>query len=324
MKYLITGGAGFIGSYLAESLLERGDEVCIVDNLSTGSMANIQHLADYPNIRLVIDSILNEQVMDDIIGSCDMIYHLAAAVGVELIIKKPVEVLETNILGTEIILKLANRHKKKVLITSTSEVYGKNSNVPLREDDDRLLGATTRKRWSYACTKAINEYCALAYSEEHNLDITIVRLFNTIGPRQTGKYGMVVPRFIHQALHNNPITVYGDGKQIRCFTYVTDVVQSIIRVSHHHDTSGQIINIGNSNAISIHYLAKKIRNLVGSNSEITFIPYEKAYEEGFEDMALRIPDLSKIRALIDYEPVMDLDCALKIIIDSFKSRSTPD
>jgi UDP-glucose 4-epimerase len=282
------------------------------------------HLADHPRVQIIIESILNERVMDDIVSNCDIIYHLAAAVGVELIIKKPVEVLETNIRGTEIILKLASHHKKKVFITSTSEVYGKNANVPLKEDDDRLLGPTTKKRWSYACTKAINEYCARAYSEEYNLDVTIARLFNTIGPRQTGKYGMVVPRFIHQAIHNNPITVYGDGKQIRCFTYVTDVVQSIISVSHHHDTSGQIINIGNSTAISIHDLAKKIRDLVGSNSEITFIPYEKAYEVGFEDMTLRVPDLSKIKSLIGYEPLIDLDNALKNIIDSFTSRSTPD
>jgi UDP-glucose 4-epimerase len=307
MNVLITGGAGFIGSHLAETLLQRGQHVTIIDDLSTGRMENFAHIRAYPHFRFAIETIMNESVMDRLVSECDMIFHLASAVGVELIVNRPVEVIERCILGSEVVLKIANRYKKKVLITSTSEVYGKSNKVPFSEDDDRILGPTTKSRWSYSCSKAIDEFLALAYHKEKNLPVVLARLFNTVGPRQTGQYGMVVPRFVQAAMNNQPIRVYGDGLQSRCFGYVGDVVNAMIALMNHPAAVGQIFNIGSNEEISIMDLAKKVKAIVGSQSEIVKIPYEEAYEQGFEDMARRVPDLAKIKKLIGYTPKVKLD-----------------
>lgn len=306
MKALITGGAGFIGSHLADALLAAGDTVTIIDDLSTGRMENFAHLRNHPGFHFAIETIMNETVMDRLVSECDVIYHLASAVGVELIVSSPVEVIERCVLGTETVLKIANRYKRKVLITSTSEVYGKNTKVPFSEDDDRLLGPTTKSRWSYSCSKAIDEFLALAYFKEKATPVVIVRLFNTVGPRQTGQYGMVVPRFIKQAMENKDITVYGDGTQSRCFGYVGDVVGALVKLMNHPAAVGQIFNIGSTQEVTIMELARRVRELTGSTSQIKLIPYEQAYEQGFEDMARRVPDLSKIKKLIGYEPQVDL------------------
>lgn len=320
MKALITGGAGFIGSHLAEELLNRGEMVSVIDDLSTGRLENIEHLMSSPRFSIAVETILNETVMDRLVSECDIIYHLAAAVGVELIVNRPVEVIERNILGTEMVLKLANRYLKKVVVTSTSEIYGKSDKVPFKENDDRVLGPTTKNRWSYSSSKAIDEFLSLAYHKEKNLDVVIVRLFNTVGPRQTGQYGMVIPRFVVQALKNEPITVYGDGKQVRCFAYVSDVVDAIITLANHSKALGQIFNIGNNEQITILDLARKIKAKTESSSEITFIPYGEAYEEGFEDMAIRSPDLTKINTLIGYEPQVKLEAILDNVIEYFTSK----
>ncbi len=317
MKALITGGAGFIGSHLAEELLNRGEMVSVIDDLSTGRLENVEHLMSSPRFSIAVETILNETVMDRLVSECDIIYHLAAAVGVELIVNKPVEVIERNILGTEMVLKLANRYLKKVVVTSTSEIYGKSEQVPFKENDDRVLGPTTKNRWSYSSTKAIDEFLALAYHKEKSLDVVIVRLFNTVGPRQTGQYGMVIPRFVVQALKNEPITVYGDGKQVRCFGYVSDVVGAIISLANHSKAIGQIFNVGNNEPITILNLARKIKEKANSSAEIIFVPYGEAYEEGFEDMAIRSPDLTKIKTLIGYEPEINLDSILDNVIEYF-------
>ena len=317
MRVLITGGAGFIGSHLAEELLNRGDIVWVIDDLSTGRLENVEHLMSSPRFNIAVETILNETVMDRLVSECDVIYHLAAAVGVELIVNKPVEVIERNILGTEVVLKLAARYLKDVMITSTSEIYGKSDKVPFKETDDRVLGPTTKNRWSYSSTKAIDEFLALAYHKEKKLGVTIVRLFNTVGPRQTGQYGMVVPRFVVRALKNEPLLVYGDGKQVRCFGYVGDVVNGMIGLANHKGANGQIFNLGNDEPITILELAKKVIEKTNSKSEIKFVPYNEAYEEGFEDMSVRIPDLSKIKALIGYEPKYSLDMILDEVIKYF-------
>lgn len=320
MKALITGGAGFIGSHLAEELLRRGEIVSVIDNLSTGKLQNVEHLMASPRFTIAFETILNETVMDRLVSECDIIYHLAAAVGVELIVNKPVEVIQTNILGTDVVLKLANRYLKKVVITSTSEIYGKSDKVPFSEGDDRVLGPTTKNRWSYSCSKAIDEFLALAYHKETKLDVIIVRLFNTVGPRQTGRYGMVIPRLVTQALKGEPMTVYNDGNMVRCFTYVNDVVNAMISLVNHQDAIGKIFNIGSEEAISMKNLALKIKQKTKSDSEIVFIPYSKAYEEGFEDMSIRVPDLSRIRAMIGYQPTVTLDEILDRVIEYFSNE----
>lgn len=319
MRALITGGAGFIGSHLAEELLRRGEIVNIIDDLSTGRLENLTNAMNSPRFGIAVESILNETVMDRLVSECDIIYHLAAAVGVELIVSKPVEVIQTNILGTEMVLKLANRYLRKVVITSTSEIYGKSNHVPFKENDDRVLGPTTKNRWSYSCSKAVDEFLALAYHKEKKLEVIIVRLFNTVGPRQTGRYGMVIPRFVVQALKGEPITVYNDGSMIRCFTYVSDVVDAMISLANHSDAVGQIFNIGSTEAISMKDLAIKIKHKTNSDSPIKYVPYDEAYEQGFEDMAIRIPDLSKIKALIGYQPSITLDGILDKVIEYFST-----
>jgi UDP-glucose 4-epimerase len=315
MKVLITGGAGFIGSHLSERYLERGDEVYVLDDLSTGSIENIQHIKEHPKYHYYISSVINYQRTAEMIDLCDVVYHLAAAVGVRLIVESPVKTIETNIRGTEIVLELAAKKRKRVLIASTSEVYGKREHIPFREDDDLVMGATNKGRWSYACSKAIDEFMAIAYWKEKRVPTVVARLFNTVGPRQTGRYGMVIPNFVTQALQDKEITVYGDGSQSRCFTHVSDVVGALMKIVEHPDAVGEVYNIGSTHEVTILQLAEKIKALTGSKSNITFVPYEKAYEEGFEDMMRRVPDISKINKLVGYEPKITLDETLKSVID---------
>ena len=318
MRVLITGGAGFVGSHLSEAFLERGDEVFILDNLSTGSFDNVVHLKAHPRFHYTIDSVTNEPVLAELIDRCDIVVHLAAAVGVKLIVEQPVHTIETNVHGTEVVLKIANKKKKLVLIASTSEVYGKSVDVPFREDADLVLGATTKHRWAYACSKMIDEFLALAYWKERKLPVIVVRLFNTVGPRQTGQYGMVIPNFVRQALAGQPITVFGDGTQSRSFTYVGDVVRAMVALINEPRAIGQVFNIGNGEEISIGDLAAKIKAMTGSRSEIVTIPYDQAYEAGFEDMPRRVPDISRIRALVGYEPTGQLDETLRRVIEHFR------
>ncbi|GBD93955.1 bifunctional polymyxin resistance protein ArnA [bacterium BMS3Abin05] len=320
MKVLITGGAGFIGSHLSEALLKQGHLVWIIDDLSTGRMKNVQHLRANPNFKIAIDTIQNETVMDRLVSETDVIYHLAAAVGVELIVEHPVKTIETNIMGSEMVLKLANRYLKKVLIVSTSEVYGKSEKVPFGEEDDRLLGPTVRSRWCYSSSKAIDEYLALAYHKEKGLPTVIVRLFNTVGPRQTGQYGMVIPRMVARALKNEPVLVYGDGTQVRCFTYVTDVVDALIKLMENPKADGEIFNVGGNEPVTIMELARRIKKIAKSSSQIDVIPYDQAYEEGFEDMKIRIPDLSKIKSFIGFEPHHSLDEILENVITYYRGE----
>jgi UDP-glucose 4-epimerase len=318
MRVLITGGAGFVGSHLAEALLERGDEVFVIDDLSTGSIDNITHLKPHPKFHYTIDTVTNEPVLAELIDRCDTIVHLAAAVGVKLIVEAPVRTIETNVHGTEVVLKLANKKKKLVLIASTSEVYGKSVSVPFREDADLVLGPTSKHRWAYACSKMIDEFLALAYWKERKLPVIVVRLFNTVGPRQTGQYGMVVPNFVRQALSGEPITVFGDGSQSRSFTYVGDVVRAMVALINEPKAVGEVFNIGNGAEISIGDLAGKIKSMTGSRSPIVKIPYDQAYEAGFEDMPRRVPDISKIRSLVGYEPTVHLDDILTRVIESLQ------
>jgi UDP-glucose 4-epimerase len=320
MKALITGGAGFVGSHLAEALLARGDEVFVLDNLSTGSIENIEALKHEKRFHYTIDSVTSEPVCAELIDRVDVVFHLAAAVGVKLIVESPVNTIETNVHGTEMVLKLANKKKKKVVVASTSEVYGKSNDVPFHEEADLVLGPTSKGRWSYACSKAIDEFLALAYFKEKRLPVVIVRLFNTVGPRQTGRYGMVVPNFVKQALLGHPLTVFGDGTQSRCFTYVSDVVGALIELAEHEAAVGQVFNIGNSTEeISILELARRVKERTRSKSEIVLVPYAKAYEEGFEDMPRRVPDTSKLKALIGYEPRVQLDEILDRVSAYFTS-----
>jgi len=320
MKILITGGAGFIGSHLAERLLERGDEVHVIDDLSTGSIDNIEHIKDHANFRYHIDTIRNQALTAELVDRSDIIYHLAAAVGVRLIVESPVNTIGTNIRGTDVVLALAAKKRKRVLITSTSEVYGKRDRVPFREDDDLVIGATTKGRWSYACSKAIDEFLAIAYWKERRVPTVIARLFNTVGPRQTGRYGMVIPNFVQQALAEKEITVFGDGSQRRCFTHVSDVADALIKIAEHPQAVGEVYNIGSDQEITILDLARRIRELADSQSTIRFVPYSQAYEEGFEDMMRRVPDTTKVRELIGYSPRVDLDGIIMNVIDFHRSR----
>ncbi len=320
MRVLITGGAGFIGSHLSEALLERGDEVFVLDNLSTGSIDNITHLKAHPRFHYTIDSVTNEPLLAELIDRCDVVVHLAAAVGVKLIVEAPVHTIETNVHGTEVVLKHANKKKKLVVIASTSEVYGKSAAVPFREDADLVLGPSSKHRWAYACSKLIDEFLALAYWKERKLPVIIVRLFNTVGPRQTGQYGMVIPTFVRQAIAGHPITVFGDGSQSRSFTYVGDVVRAMVALINEPRAVGQVFNIGHGDEISIGTLAERIRELTGSASEIVRVPYDQAYEAGFEDMPRRVPDISKIRALVGYEPTVGLDDILTRVIEYFRNQ----
>ncbi len=315
MRALITGGAGFIGSHLSEALLDLGHEVTIIDDLSTGSLANLAHSRESSRFRFAIETIRNETVMDRLVSECDVVYHLASAVGVDLIVSQPVEVIERCVLGTEMVLKVAARYRKKTLLTSTSEVYGKSARVPFAEDDDRLLGSTTKSRWSYSCSKAIDEFLALAYHKEYGLPITITRLFNTIGPRQKGRYGMVVPRFVQAAIHNEPIRVFGDGTQRRCFSFVGDVTRALVALMDEPAAMGVVVNVGSDEEVSIMELAVRIKRITGSDSEIVTVPYSEAYEAGFEDMSRRVPDLSRIRELIQYQPTVELDEIIRRIWD---------
>ena len=320
MRVLITGGAGFVGSHLAEALLARGDEVFVLDNLSTGSIGNIAHLKPRPGFHYTIDSVANEPVVAEMVDACDAVVHLAAAVGVKLIVEAPVHTIETNVHGTEVVLKHANKKKKLVLIASTSEVYGKSTMVPFREDADLVLGPTVKHRWAYACSKMIDEFLALAYWKERRLPVIVVRLFNTVGPRQTGQYGMVIPTLVRQALAGKPITVFGDGTQSRSFTYVGDVVRAMVALIDEPAAIGQVFNIGNGQEISINALAARIKDLTGSRSEIVRIPYDQAYEAGFEDMPRRVPDISKISALVGYAPTVELDEILTRVIEYFRQQ----
>lgn len=318
MRALITGGCGFIGSHLAEALLLRSDQVTVVDDLSTGRFENIEHLVGCPGFQFAIETITNETVLDRLISECDIIYHLAAAVGVELIVKDPVRVIETNIKGCETIVGIGARYRKKVMLASSSEVYGKSEDCPFSEDADRVLGATTRSRWSYACSKAMDEFLALAYAKQLALPVVIMRFFNTVGPRQTGRYGMVIPRFVQQALRNEPLTVYGDGQQSRCFTYVGDVVKAVIGLADEPAAVGEVYNIGSREEVTIESLARRTIELAQSSSGIVFVPYNQAYEEGFEDMRRRVPDISKIKHTIGWEPEIGLDGILTFVIEYFR------
>ena len=320
MRVLITGGAGFIGSHLADAYLQRDCDVYVIDDLSTGKIENIQHLKGNKRFHYTIDSVHNQPVTAELVDQCDVIFHLAAAVGVKLIVESPVRTIETNVRGTEVVLSLANKKKKKVLIASTSEVYGLSSDVPFREDGNLVMGATTKGRWSYACSKAIDEFLALAYWREKKLPTIVVRLFNTVGPRQTGQYGMVIPTFVKQALSGRPITVFGDGNQSRCFGYVGDVVGALIGLMENDNAVGQVFNIGSNQEITILNLAKRVKELTQSSSDIVFVPYDEAYEEGFEDMPRRIPDISKVAQLVGFEPRMNLDGILKSVIDYQSGR----
>jgi UDP-glucose 4-epimerase len=320
VRALITGGAGFVGSHLAERLLQDGHEVLVLDNLSTGSIDNIAHLKSVGGFSYVIDTVMNEPLVAEMIDRSDVVFHLAAAVGVKLIVEQPVHTIETNVHGTEVVLKHANKKKKVVFIASTSEVYGKSADVPFRESADLVLGATVKHRWAYACSKMLDEFLALAYWKEKKLPVVIVRLFNTVGPRQTGQYGMVLPTFVRQALAGHPITVFGDGTQSRSFTYVGDVVAALVALAQEPRAIGEVFNIGNTGEVTIRELAERVRTLAGSSSPIQIVPYDEAYEAGFEDMPRRVPDTSKIRALIGFAPKLELDDMIRTVIEHIRQR----
>ena len=323
MHVLITGGAGFIGSHLSEALLSGGDEVYILDDLSTGRVENIEHLQQHPQFHYFFDTIMNRSLLAELIDRVDIVFHLAAAVGVRLIVESPVRTIETNVKGTENVLEYASKKKKTVVLASSSEVYGKSSQVPFREEDDLVLGPTTKGRWSYACSKALDEFLALAYWKEKGCPTVVLRFFNTVGPRQTGQYGMVLPRFVSQALAGKVITVYGTGKQSRCFTWVGDVVQATVQLGKHPKAVGEIFNIGGTEEISIRDLAFLVKDLTGSKSEVKFIPYEEAYEEGFEDMHRRVPSIEKVQNLVGYKPSLDVVGIISKITEYFQTKGSP-
>jgi UDP-glucose 4-epimerase len=315
MRALITGGAGFIGSHLADSLVERGDRVVLLDDLSTGRLANIEHLNGRPDVEFVLGSILNSDLVDHVVSGVDAVFHLAAAVGVELIVEKPLESLITNIRGTETVVEKAHKYGKRTLVMSTSEIYGKNTSDSLSEDDDRILGSPLKSRWSYSEAKAIDEILAYTYWREKGLDTVIIRLFNTVGPRQTGSYGMVIPRFVGQALKNQPITIFGDGTQSRCFCHVSDIVDGVLALSEHPEAFGKVFNLGGDQEVSISDLARQVVELVGSESELEYISYDAAYEEGFEDMTRRVPNTTRARQLVGFEPLIKLEDIIQSVID---------
>lgn len=322
-KFLITGGAGFIGSHLTDALVARGDQVLVLDDLSTGRHDNLRHHAGDPNVEFVMGSILNEGLVDDAVRRSDVVLHLAAAVGVNLIVDRPLESLATNIRGSEVVIEKCHKYGRKVLVTSTSEIYGKNTSDQLSEEDDRILGSPLKTRWSYSEAKAIEEVLAYSYWREKGLPAVIVRLFNTVGPRQVGHYGMVVPRFVEQALRNAPITVYGDGTQRRCFCHVYDVVDGILGIVGAPEAEGRVFNLGATSEVSMTKLAETIRAQVGSTSEITYVPYDQAYELGFEDMERRVPNTARVHELLGWEPTRDLSEIISDVADDVRSRLTP-
>lgn len=320
---LVTGGAGFIGSHLTEALLEQGSHVTVIDDFSTGRLQNVVHLDGHPRFHLVTGTILNEPLMDKLVERVEAVFHLAAAVGVELIVKNPLHSLVTNIRGSEIVLEMAHRYRRKVLITSTSEIYGKNTNAPLKEDEDRILGSPLKSRWAYSTSKAVDEILAYTYWREKSLPTVIVRLFNTVGPRQTGAYGMVIPRFIQQALRGEPLTIYGDGKQSRCFLHVKDAVKAILALMEHPNAAGEAFNLGSQEEITIEQLAKQVIELTGSLSRISYVPYDEAYEQGFEDMARRVPDTTKAKQCVGFIPTMKLTDILRSVIEYYRKEPKP-
>lgn len=321
MKILITGGAGFVGSHLADKFIGQGHEITVIDDLSTGRYSNVEHLEGNPNFRLIIDTVLNAELMEELVRETDRVFHMASAVGVRLIMEQPVKTIETIFHGTDVVLKYCSRYRKRVLIPSTSEVYGKGASIPFREEDDLLTGATDKHRWAYACAKTLDEFLALAHWKETRLPVVVVRLFNTVGPRQTGQYGMVVPRFVHSAMKNEPITVFGDGTQQRCFGHVLDVVEGLSKLLESPQCFGQVINLGNDEEVSILGLAEKAIELTGSKSEIRYIPYEEAYGDGFEDMRRRVPGLEKAKKLIGYQPTRSLADIINDVASEFKTES---
>lgn len=321
MKILITGGAGFVGSHLADKLIGQGHEITVIDDLSTGRYSNVEHLEGNPKFRLIIDTVLNADLMEELVRETDRVFHMASAVGVRLIMEQPVKTIETIFHGTDVVLKYCSRYRKRVLIPSTSEVYGKGASIPFREEDDLLTGATDKHRWAYACAKTLDEFLALAHWKETRLPVVVVRLFNTVGPRQTGQYGMVVPRFVHSAMKNEPITVFGDGTQQRCFGHVLDVVEGLSKLLETPPCFGQVINLGNDEEVSILGLAEKAIELTGSKSEIRYIPYEEAYGDGFEDMRRRVPGLDKAKKLIGYQPTRSLSDIINDVANEFKKES---
>jgi UDP-glucose 4-epimerase len=320
MRALVTGGAGFIGSHLADALLARGDSVILLDNLSTGRLENIEHLRQRDDVEFVLGSILNADLVDDVMARSDICFHLAAAVGVELIVDKPLESLATNIRGSEIVFEKAHKHGTKVLVTSTSEIYGKNTSDRLGEEDDRILGSPLKSRWSYSEAKAIEEILAYTYWRQKGLSTYIVRLFNTVGPRQTGHYGMVIPRFVGQAIKGEPLTVYGDGQQTRCFCYVGDVVGAMLKIADHPEASGRAYNLGGTEEVSMDELARRVIDVAGSDSKVRYVPYDEAYEEGFEDMQRRVPDTTRARELVGFEPTVDLDGIIRMVVQDHRGR----
>lgn len=322
MKILITGGAGFVGSHLADKLISEGHEITVIDDLSTGRYSNVAHLEDTERFRLIIDTVLNERLMEELIRETDRVYHMASAVGVKLIMEHPVRTIETIFRGTDVVLGFCSRYRKRVLIPSTSEVYGKGASIPFKEDDDLLTGATDKHRWAYACAKTLDEFLALAHFKETRLAVVVVRLFNTVGPRQTGQYGMVVPRFVHAAIKNEPIQVHGDGTQSRCFGHVHDIVEALAKLLETPACFGQVINLGNDEEVSIKQLADKAIALTRSGSEIQFIPYEEAYGEGFEDMRRRVPSLDKAKQLIGYQPTRTLEDIINDVADEFRNEAS--
>ena len=323
MHYLITGGAGFIGSHLAERLLGEGRRVTIIDDLCTGAVHNIEHLKNRLGFDYVIDTIFNRPLLAELIDECDAVIHLAASVGVRLIVQSPVRTIETNVKGTEGVLEFASKKKKKVLIASTSEVYGKSGKIPFSEADDLVMGPTSKGRWSYACSKAIDEFLALAYWKEKKLPVVIARLFNTVGPRQTGRYGMVLPSFVRQALAGLPITVYGDGNQSRCFCHVSDTVEALTRLIHHPPAVGEIFNVGSEDEITITELATLVKSMAQSSSPIRYIPYDQAYEEGFEDMHRRVPDITKVNTFVNFKPTRTTEEIIESVIAYYRHEDNP-